>query len=174
MNLIALLSRLSTIWRMRTGSPRSSSVTGSTRSIAKRRPLRCAVATWKSVIALINWRKRNGTCSMISLPASIFEKSRMSFHDRLHVLGAVAGEIEVATLGFVEPALVEQVEQAEKPGKQCAQFVAHVREEFALRVAGRFGAGALLLQLDFGGLALADVPRRSTPRHGRYLPGRSP
>ena len=38
-------------------------------------------------------------------------------HDRLHVLGAVAGEIEVATLGFVEPALIEQVEQAEKPGK---------------------------------------------------------
>ena len=78
-------------------------------------------------------------------------------HDRLHVLGTVAGEIEMATLGFVEPALVEQVEQAEKPGKRCAQFVAHVREEFALRVAGRFGAGALLLQLDFGGLALADV-----------------
>ena len=66
------------ICRMRTGSPRKVSCIGSTRSSEKRSPLRCAVVAWPSAMFEISGRRRKGIESISSLPASIFEKSRMS------------------------------------------------------------------------------------------------
>ena len=77
-NLIALFTRFSKIWRMRTGSPMSPSGTSGSMSQASSRPFSCArKASERSDSSTVSG-KLKGIGSRSNLPASIFEKSRMS------------------------------------------------------------------------------------------------
>ena len=78
--MTALSRRLTRIWRSRVASLSIRAGTaGSTRQpIAS--PLRAAWAASRPTASSTHWRRANGNASMTSFPASIFEKSRMSFN----------------------------------------------------------------------------------------------
>ena len=77
-NLTALLTKFVRIWPRRSGSPsRCSGISGETWA-RNSRPLSCAFWAVSVVTELITSSSRKSVFSMSSLPASIFEKSRMS------------------------------------------------------------------------------------------------
>ncbi|MNN20133.1 hypothetical protein D3C81_1333940 [compost metagenome] len=77
-NLIALLSRLLSTWPRRMGSPSSPVGTSVSMSNSSSRPFSCALTmAWSARLPSTSSRK-NSTFSKCILPASIFEKSRMS------------------------------------------------------------------------------------------------
>jgi hypothetical protein len=77
-NLIALVVRFETTWRRRDGSPRTrlANVGGTSQTSSK--PLSWACGASTSATSSATARRSNSTCSIGILPASIFEKSRMS------------------------------------------------------------------------------------------------
>ncbi|MNN16562.1 hypothetical protein D3C81_1297060 [compost metagenome] len=77
-NLMALPARLVSTWRSRPGSPsRVCGSAGSTSSTSSR-PLACARMACARMVSCSSWRRSKGMLSRVSMPASIFEKSRMS------------------------------------------------------------------------------------------------
>jgi len=78
-NFTALLLRLTTIWRRRTGSPRSRRGTPGATSSTTSRPLRWASRMIRSTASSSSLCRSKSMHSRLSLPASILEKSRMSF-----------------------------------------------------------------------------------------------
>ena len=77
-NLSALPIRLSRIWRSRIGSPRSHCGTFGSTSLSSERPSSCARRSSSSTSECTISRRSKSTDSKPILPASIFEKSRMS------------------------------------------------------------------------------------------------
>ena len=77
-NFIALPTMFTRIWRMRSASATTCSGTsGATRYVSSR-PLRCAGSANICAVSATSSRTANGCGLSSSLPASIFEKSRMS------------------------------------------------------------------------------------------------
>ena len=87
--------------------------------------------------------------------------------DGLHVHRAAVRQLEVAALVGVQPALGQQVQQAEQSGEGGAQFVAHVRKELAFCPACRLRPGAFLLQGCLRSLAIGNV--LAGPHHARQI-----
>ncbi len=77
-NLTALPSRLSSIWRQRDGSSRICPGRSAGTSHTSSSPLACADGATTSMASCSASRGSKSTASSVSLPASIFEKSRMS------------------------------------------------------------------------------------------------
>ncbi len=77
-NFTALPSRLTRTWRSRTGSPRRPAGTAASTLDVNARPFSCARRATTAVASRTSTRGSKSIASSVSLPASIFEKSRMS------------------------------------------------------------------------------------------------
>ena len=169
-NLIALPTRLTRIWRSRTGSPTSRvrHVLGD--EIDELEPLaaRSARQTGRSAR---RWPRADRTASAESsnLPASIFAKSRMSL---MMPSSAWPERVTLSTqppLAVVQRRRREQVGHAEHAVHRRADLVAHRRQELRLREIGGLGLLARPDQLRFRALAFGDVAQNAGEEHSSPL-----
>ncbi len=168
-NLTALLTRLTRIWRTRTGSPHSCRGTSAATSAARARPL--AAARW-AIISTVPWTtacRSNGVDSSSSLPASILEKSRIWLMTPSRASATGRQDAGEAVLLGRQGRAQEQLGHADHAVEGRADLVAHVGQELALggagglgRLAGGLGQVAGLVgggagQLGLGGQAVGGV-----------------
>ena len=129
------------------------------RAAGRRRPRPCRAG-----------RRRCGSSS--SLPASIFEKSRMSLMMREQRLAGVAHRLRVVALLGGQRRVEQQLGHADHAVHRRADLVAHVGQELALGPARRLGRVARLPQLLLRALVRGDVAVRrheAAPAHGVVL-----
>ena len=142
-NLIALPTRLISTWRSRTGSPTSDArhvggdVAASARALSRARAARAARSTSSTTLAQVEARPASSS----SLPASIFEKSRMSLMTCEQRLGRRARPSRGSSrCSAVELRVERQLGHADDAVHRRADLVAHVGEELRLearRLHGR-------------------------------------
>ena len=124
--------------RVTTGGTECSMTAISSRSLA------CAGPASRSVTSVDDRRAGRTRCrSTSSLPASIFEKSRMSLMIASKRLARVAHGLRVVPLSGVEVGVEQEVGHADDAVHGGADLVAHVGEEVGLepRRLGRLVAG---------------------------------
>ena len=132
-NFTALSTRLSSTWRRRAGSATTSSARGRDAN-AIGSPCAWARAASSPPHLLASGRTSTSPKSSSSLPASIFEKSRMS---SMTVSSACpSGAAPRGPLPGVQPASSRSWRHAEHAGHRRADLVAHVRHEFRLEARG--------------------------------------
>jgi len=145
-NFVALPTRLTRIWLSRPGSPRTASGTsGATEWVSSRPFSSTCKASVLSVSPRVS-RRLKGTDSNSSQPASIFEKSRMSFSSRRSASADDFARVRNSRCGAggLNQGQVEHPEHAVHRGPD---LVAHVGQELALGPGG--GHGGLLGLYDF-------------------------
>ena len=112
---------------------------------------------------LISGATSNGSLTILNLPASIFDMSRMSLTTLQQVLAAFMDEPRiVAVARFAERAeqlAVENLGEADHGVERRAQLVAHIGEELRLGAACALGLVAGAQELGLLRLALGDVAR---------------
>ncbi len=102
-------------------------------------PLSCAFWAVSVVTELITSSSWKSVVSMSSLPASIFEKSRMSLMMRQQRRAGVVDLADVVALLGIERGLEREVREADDGVHRRADLVAHVGEELALGLGGVLG-----------------------------------
>jgi hypothetical protein len=158
-NLMPLEIRLIRTWRSRCGSPtRLSGTSGATCDVSSRSfsaARCCRVRTARATQS----RRLKSMCSKSSLPASIFEKSRMSLMMPRRALAELFTRVRYSRCSSSSSVVQGQVGHAQDGVHGGADLVTHVGEEVALGAAVGFGGFLGLAHDPFGLLALADIPQ---------------
>src|SRR6266852_4884123 len=138
-NLIALPIRLTTICRNRVGSARiSSGTSGCTSHVISIFLVWAARESPFAVVSRMS-RRLKSTKSRSSLPASILEKSRISFDDVEQGIRRCFKYLQVFTLLGVQFRIEHQLRHANDTVHRGTNFVAHVGQKFALGPISRLG-----------------------------------
>jgi hypothetical protein len=103
---------------------------------------------------------------MVNLPASIFEKSRMSL-----ITTSNASPLEqivraASRCSTVELGLHQKFSHPNHPVHGSANLVAHIGQEFALGAAGSFGGHLGIIGFSLGAFLLGDIQRDHPHRLG--------
>ena len=157
-NLMALPTRFTRIWRRRPGSPTAGRGTSGRRR-ADGAPGPCRAARMASISATSSSRPRRSKASVSSssLPASIFEKSRMSLMIAAATRRCVATVSSVAALLVVRSRVQQQARHADHAVHGRADLMAHVGQELALGPVGRLGCLLRRPQLNLKRLLIGHV-----------------
>ena len=135
------------------------------RRMPSARPLACARSATRRGVRASSRASEKSVCSSSSLPASIFDRSRMSLMTCSRWLGGVGDLVQAVDAAPASRGVAaQQVRQADDGVHRRADLVAHVGQEGALGAVGGLGAvarqhqlGIGLLQLLLGLLDLGDV-----------------
>ena len=95
--------------------------------------------------------------SISSLPASIFEKSRMSLIRESKDSADILAKFRYSRCSEIEFRIEHQLRHADDAVHGRADFVAHVGQELALGPVGGFGVFLGPMQIRFGLLSIGDV-----------------
>src|SRR5215471_4738149 len=108
-------------------------------------PLACAAGASSSLTCSNTARRSKGSASIGSLPASIFDRSRMSLMMARSDSPEVRTNLRELALLCREASVQEQGRHADHAVHGRADFMAHVGQEFAFGRRRRFGSSARLL-----------------------------
>ena len=143
---MALPTRLTSTCRSRVSSPSiARGIAGSTNTVSRTPLLGRHVGEHAAAPSRPVSARSIGSFSMVSLPASIFEKSRMSSMIAEQRGGRVAHQVDHLHLVGAQARLLQHVEHADHAVHRRADLVAHRGEEARLGLVGlvRLGAGTL-------------------------------
>ena len=132
------------------------------RPSSRSRRMRCAAAFSRTIDRLLDSRlsRSTGSSSSAIMPASTFDRSRMSLISESRCCAAgedVADVLVLAGAQLAHQAVLERLGEADDRVQRRAQLVRHGRQELGLHPAGVLELDVLFLQRALDALALGDV-----------------